>query len=581
MTTAHMRNALRLWGFPTLVSTLVLSGCAAPDLSTMGSGGRAADQEPGRTKVLNLAITTNVTAMGPISQSTPTGGWGGIHEVHSQGLITTAKTSTLVGRLAERVPSVEDGSVSVLPDGRMRVVYHLRKGVTWQDGAPFTAHDLTFSFKPLVHYAVSGNGMVGMMESVEATDDYTVAFTYRASHYLGNVLLINKFWPLPRHVLEPAYEGAVTSGKPDEFVNHPYWTTEYVHLGPFRLTSLDPGVGLQFRAYEGYFLGRPKVDVINVRVFANENSAFAELLAGTIDMFMAYALSDELIAEVKARWERDGGGTVHSRSDVTRSLYPQMRPDYQREPANLDPRVRGALYQAIDRDSLASVRGAQGAWSILPPGDLLYEATKDGLRRYPYDPERARAILRDLGWALGPDGILRNSGDGRRFQTQFSMLPNQYWVMPIVADFWRRIGLAVEEIPIPAALARDGEHRSTYPGWEESSGGYADAFLNRFQGPAATAPRWGGNRGGYDDPTANALAARYIVSLSERDQFQAMKAINDFFVEILPSLSMYFSAEFLGKRRGVIAFDDVEGSGPGSANRLGSESRNSHLWDIE
>jgi hypothetical protein len=150
----------------------------------------------------------------------------------------------------------------------------------------------------------------------------------------------------------------------------------------------------------------------------------------------------------------------------------------------------------------------------------------------------------------------------------------------VYADFWRRIGLEVEELTIPGALESNPEYRSTYPGWEGSSGGYGDA-LNRFQGPAAVPPRWNGNRGGYDDPTANALDARYRTALSGRDQLAAMKAISDFFVENLPSLPIYFSTEYLGARKGAIALDDVQGSGPRTAAQLGSSSRNSHLWDVE
>src|SRR6185369_8647309 len=110
------------------------------------------------------------------------------------------------------------------------------------------------------------------------------------------------------------------------------------HLGPFRLTSFDPGTGLQFRAYDGYFLGRPKIDVVNVRTFGNENAAFAELLAGTIDVFMEGAISDELVGELTTSWERDRGGSIVTRPAVMRTLFPQMRPDYQREAANLDAR---------------------------------------------------------------------------------------------------------------------------------------------------------------------------------------------------------------------------------------------------
>jgi peptide/nickel transport system substrate-binding protein len=578
MLAAQTLRRPRCWAWAALALACALSGCAAP--GAPAGLARPAEQQSGRTKVLNLAVTATMTSM---KENTSTGGLAGLDEIHSQGLITTGNAQTFVGRLAERVPSVDDGSVSVLPDGRMRVVYSLRRGVTWHDGAPFTAADLAFTFSPLADPTLSPGGISGIgLEAIQAIDDYTAAFVFQAPYYLGNALQLRKFWPLPRHILEPLYDSYLGSRSSDEWANHPYWTSDYVHLGPFRLTSFEPGTGTRFRAYDGYFLGRPKVDVINIRVFGNENSALAELLAGTVDLFSDGTLSEQLGEQLKTRWEREGGGTVHLNPGVTRNLFPQMRAEYQREAANLDPRVRGALYHAMDRDALAAARGGttQGAWSLVPPEDPLYNATKDALRRYSYDPERAKAILRDLGWTPGPDRILQHAADGRKFQTQISNTGGQVIETQVVADFWRQIGLDVEEIVIPAALQSNAEHRATYPGWEGSSGGYGDQ-ISRFTGPAAAPPRWSGNRGGYDDPTANALYKRYTTSLSDRDQFEAMKAISDFFVELLPNLPMYYSTDFLGNRKGVIAFDDIAGAGPPAASKAGSPSRNAFLWDIE
>src|SRR5207249_3755803 len=121
-------------------------------------------------------------------------------EVHSDGLVTSDTNSrTPVGRLAERAPSLSDGSISMLPDGRMKVVFNLRKGVTWQDGTPFTAEDMVFS------YQVGGpegipqflNGAVPFMSSVEATDPSTLTIYYRSPYFQGALLGPSMFWPLP------------------------------------------------------------------------------------------------------------------------------------------------------------------------------------------------------------------------------------------------------------------------------------------------------------------------------------------------------------------------------------------------
>lgn len=537
---------------------------------------------PERAKVLTIGVTTNIQVMGVFAGGS-TGGWTTLNELHSNGLITSDyHTTRPIGRLAERVPSVDDGTIALLPDGRMRVVYMLRRNVTWQDGVPFTAEDLVFSHTFLTDpgLPVARSETARLVEAVEAPDAWTAAFIFSRPHFLASVLGPREFWPQPRHLLAEAYERYRTTGNSDEVVNLPYWTAGYVHVGPFRVTAFDPGEGVSFQAHEGYFLGRPKLDVVHVRAFRDENTLFANLLAGAVDLFPDPALHAELAEELREEWERTGKGTVHVLLGTTSFLAPQWRPGVQREPTNLDVRVRRALYQAVDRDSFPSL--VRPAWSLLPPGDRFYEATRDGLRRYPYDPARARALLQEAGWTPGPDGILRHSSDGRKFQNRISTVATgRLWEVATYADFWRRIGVEVEEAQTPPAQLRNLEFRAMFPSWEASSSGQGDAILARLAGPAASPEnRWSGNRGGYEDPVAQQLLARYFGSITESEQFQAMREISEFVASELPLLIFYFSTHHTGVRAGVRALDDVAG-GQQSSRPYGTYSRNAHLWDIE
>src|SRR5207244_13270938 len=98
------------------------------------------------------------------------------HEPHSNGLVTAdPHVQKPIGRLAARVPTVEGGGLSMLPDGRMRVVYELRHDVTWHDGMSFTAHDLVFSERVYVEGGLPypTQDAVSLMDSSEALDDFT------------------------------------------------------------------------------------------------------------------------------------------------------------------------------------------------------------------------------------------------------------------------------------------------------------------------------------------------------------------------------------------------------------------------
>ena len=571
------------------VVTLLLAGCAGPGGPAQSGGTQSGGASPGpqRARAVTIGVTSNVVGMTIIGDVTSVGGWPHASDVYSNGLITSDFDSRKpIGRLAERAPSTDDGSISLLPDGRMRVVYQIRKGVTWQDGAPFTARDLLFSYRLNTDPGVPYNqrDAIGRMESVEAPDDYTFVVNFKGPYYLGGSLGVRLFWPQPQHLLGDAFERYQTSKNSDDILNLPYWTSEYVHLGPFRLTSFDAAEGLTFQAYDQYFLGRPKLDTVYVRLFGDQNGLFANLLAGTVDLFLESTIqSVELGDQLTHRWHDNNEGAVYPKQVSHRFLAPQWRPNVLTELANLDVRVRAALYRALDRQALND--GLQPghpdlvAWAILPPNDLYYLATKDAMRPYAYDPARAKADLADLGWMQGPDGALRHRSDGRRFRNAISATGGITPEVPAYADYWRRIGIEVEEIAIPTSQVRNAEYRALFPSWEASAQGGGDGILGRLQGPAATAQtRWVGNRGGYDDPRTQTLIEGYRASISQTEQFQAMKAISDLVAAELPILVLFGTADYIGVRKGVKAFDDEKGGGGGP---YGTHTRNAHLWDVE
>jgi peptide/nickel transport system substrate-binding protein len=519
---------------------------------------------------------------------TPTGGWMALTELHSDGLVTSADDSRApVGRLAERVPSLDDGSITILPDGRMRTEFRLRHGVTWHDGEPFTAHDLVFS-----HHVMGPGGVpipqndaVRIMDAVEAPDDHTFVVYYRTPYYLGAALGPFAFWPLPRHILGPAHERYLETRDPADILNAPYWTTGYVHLGAFRLARFDPGEALTFEAYDRYFLGRPKLDVVQVRLFGDINTVVANLLSGSVQLVPSTVLRNETALHLKQRWDQSGEGTIHVRESSIRTIVPQFRPDVQSEPANLDRNVRVALLHALDRVALADgVNGGNPqlvAWSIIPARDQLSrqvtDATTDALRRFSYSPDRARALLRDAGWTTGADGLLHHASDGRLYRTEIRSSLGLEREIAAYADYWRQIGIDVDEATIPAARTRDSEYRAHYPGWETTG---ADVLDQMVRSPASAANNWTGGGSGYDDPQARRLVQAFQASVTEQDQARAIRAVSDYYVEQLPFIPVYFLAAYLAVRKEVTAFDDAAGGYTGQT-RYGSFSRNAYLWDLK
>ncbi len=122
--------------------------------------------------------------------------------------------------------------------------------MTWQDGVPFTAQDLVFSYRFLsdLGLPVTLRDTVQYIGGVDAPDDWTAVLLFTRPYYLGSVLGLREFWPQPRHLLQEAYDRYVATGNSDEVVHLPYWTSGYVNLGPFRVTDFDPGEGVTYQA---------------------------------------------------------------------------------------------------------------------------------------------------------------------------------------------------------------------------------------------------------------------------------------------------------------------------------------------
>ena len=585
----HTLVPRRMWILCFSVA-LLGAACTQAEPSPASPSGRPTPDQSGirAPKSITLGVTAGTQAMSIMGSTTTSGGWRSMDEVHSNGLVTSDTTSRKpVGRLAEAAPSLDNGSISILADGRMRVAYTLRKGITWQDGAPFSAQDLVFTHHLLTDpgFPFGQRDAINLMDGAEAPDDTTFIVTFKQPFYRGGVLGLGYFWPQPEHILGAAFDKYLADGDPNEVINLPYWTTDYIHLGPYRLTSFDPQTGMDLQAYDGFFLGRPKIDVVHIRTFNDQTTLYSNLLAGTVDFFPDSALNAEQGYQLQAQWQASGAGSVLTKQGITWFLGPQFRPSVQMEPAVLDPRVRAALYRALDREGLSeglqAGHGELAANSILPPQDPVYEATKDDMSSFSFDPQRAKAELQGLGWSAAADGSLHSSADGHQFHTALSTVPGRDKEIAAMAAYWRAIGLQVDEQVVPAAQVRDLEARAQFPGWDSSANGAGDSILARVQGPAATAAtHWTGDRGGYEDPQLLGLITKYRAGLSQQEQIQAMKGISDFWVNELPLLVLYFLPEQVGARTGLNALDDWAGGQEASQN-WGTYTRDIYVWDLK
>jgi len=322
------------------------------------------------------------------------GGGSGVrelgHAVH-QFPATTAADGTPVARLIAELPAVDRGTWNVLPGGGMQTTLKLRPGVRWHDGQPLSAQDLVFSWQVNRDQEVpnSNQAIIRLVDRAEAPDPTTLVLSWSELYPFADRLGHREFFPLPKHLLEKTYVEAK-----ETLLAQPYFNQEYVGLGPYRIARWERGSHLELQAFDGYFLGKPKIDAIRVSFINDSNTMLANLFARSIQTILPPGQPDlEAMRLVRADWEGTGFGQVLIEVPRWKLIEPQKTRNPQ--PPDLgDVRARQALLLAINRPELAKATYDEYgvvADSWVHPSFRHYAQVQDAITRYPHDPRRASA----------------------------------------------------------------------------------------------------------------------------------------------------------------------------------------------
>jgi peptide/nickel transport system substrate-binding protein len=305
---------------------------------------------------------------------------------------------------------------------------------------PFTANDLLFSYQVFRDPELpnSQQGVVKLMAGMEVVDATTVVVRWAGTYPYADRIELRELLVLPAHILQSVYQE-----DRQQFLAHPYFNAaDYVGLGPFRMVAWEGGSHLELAAYDQFFLGRPRLDRIRVLFIPDSNTLIANLKAGTVlATFGSKKLDRDLLRTLRREWQERGEGTVVGMPSNYK--FAEVQKFYSPQPSDLvDVRVRRALLHALDREELARAvweDRALVADSWVNPTFTRYAELRDAISRYPYDPRRATALLEEVGWERGPDGLARKGGNA--FAIKIRDMEGEKQPL-IVADYWKAIGVA-------------------------------------------------------------------------------------------------------------------------------------------
>ncbi len=279
--------------------------------------------------------------------------------------------------------------------------FHLRRGVKFHGGEPFTADDVVFSYKRATG---PGSQLIAYFQSVKdvrKVDDYTVDFVTRQPNpiFLEEItswVIMSKAWCEANKAVEAV---DLTKTKDENFA-----TRHTNGTGPFILDIREPDRRTTMRNNPNWW-DKPQHNLTDVtfNVIGNQATRVAALLAGDVDMIYSVPPQDierlqrtegvKLLVSPELR-------TIHFGFDQARPEL--LKSDVKGKNPFQDRRVRQAFYQAIDVKAIqARVMRNQSR-----PTGLLYGPGVNGFTeasnvRYPYDPEASKKLLAEAGYPNG------------------------------------------------------------------------------------------------------------------------------------------------------------------------------------
>jgi peptide/nickel transport system substrate-binding protein len=534
--------------------TVSLVSCASPAASPSPAAPGAAPGEAARPAQSSAPRRATISVQGNVPVLSSMALQGGPPTTNTfdallhAGLAVLDGNGTLRPALAQDVPTLENGLWRLNADGSMETTWRLKPDLQWQDGRPFTTADLLFTARVDQDREVpraNRSDAYASVSSIDAPDASTLVIRWRQPFIDADrmfSLYSTSALPLPKYILEEAY----LAGDKVGFMNLPYWTSDFMGLGPFNLKEFVPGSHALAEANPSFVLGRPRIDQLEIKIMADTNTVVSNVLAGTVDLSNSGNISVDQSITVQNAW-RDG------KVDYGPGLSGLIFGQYVNPTPSIvtSTELRRALLHGLDRQEMVDslLYGVSSvAHSFLHANQPQYRDIEARLPCYDYDPRRALEIMQSLGYTRGADGMLRDTaGQPLRFELRTTDRADlQVKSVQAIANAWEQLGVGVEQVIVPLQRQNDIPYRSTFPAFEMLVGGptdiagvkqqrstYARTQENNFVG--------GFNYSRYQNTDFDALIDRYYTTVPQRERMDALGQVIHHIADRLNVMMLFYN----------------------------------------
>ncbi len=329
--------------------------------------------------------------------------------------------------LATEIPTQQNGGVS--KDG-LTITYHLRKGVKWSDGAPFSADDVAWSFKQMLNTSnnVTSRSGFDRITKIGEPDKYTVVLHLSKpySPFVETFFATGGANPciLPKHLLAQYAS-----------LNNVPYNSLPVGIGPFKFKEWQRATKVVMVANPLYWRGAPKLQQIDFMIIPDRNTVLTSLQAHDLDLW--FPVPGSYYARAKA---------IPGFSSLSQASFGFNHLDFNTQHAVVsDPAVRLALEYALDRPTiLQKVYHGVGdvQEEVASPAAPYFDPS---IKTLPFDIAKANQILDRAGWTRGPDGI-RQKGTQKlvlNFATSVGSADADTMI-ELIRQWWQQIGVRID-----------------------------------------------------------------------------------------------------------------------------------------
>ncbi|MBM4193892.1 MAG: peptide ABC transporter substrate-binding protein [Gemmatimonadetes bacterium] len=444
-----------------------------------------------------------------------------IHSCIVEGLVTTDEHMNVVPLLAAEVPTLENGGVILRRDGGMDVIWKLRPGVRWHDGTPHTSADVQFTVEAINKGDWKPESTDGFdrISGVDTPDSLTAVVHYKEVYAPYELQFFRG--TLPKHLLAGRSIDQAT-----DYNRNPMGT------GPYRLAEWRTGEHIALEAVPNYWRGPeyPRIKRLLFRFLTNTTTRINQLRSGEV-----HAVA--LVPWDKVREIRDLPGV--RLNTVVGNGYEHVTLNQRRFTPFADLRVRRALAHAVDRDLIVRTILDSLVTVVNGPIQPLSWAYEPNVRTYPHDVARARALLDEAGWTVGPDGV--RVRDGRRLE--FTLITQSGFairesISQALQQQFKEIGVAMQVRLIDGTAISSvwfaGDFDAMLHWWQMPADPELTLFFARDRTPPA-----GRNINYVDDAELTELVYAADRTVDHAKRTDILKRAQRRIAELLPEIPLY------------------------------------------